>query len=209
MASVSNGSCPCWLEPLSYSWRHDGLLTLLRQFFSKSKSHYDRQSVGQSFLVSDTHLEPATTFSPSLFNFLSRQFRIDVDVGALSDEKSGLYFSVKAFILLLHHIYLTDSIENNPSELFNCRMLDICSMITIMFSEPLLRKNVYSCLFRVRCLAVDLHATVSSELNHHICGASKDRRIYWTWGNQEICLRNDGQSAEYQGLKPGQSRTRA
>jgi hypothetical protein len=33
---------------------------------SKSKSHYDRQSVGQSVLVSGTHLGPATNFSFSL-----------------------------------------------------------------------------------------------------------------------------------------------
>jgi hypothetical protein len=30
---------------------------------SKSKSHYNRQSVGQSVLVSGIHLEPATNFS--------------------------------------------------------------------------------------------------------------------------------------------------
>jgi hypothetical protein len=37
---------------------------------SKSKSHYDRQLVGQSVLVSGTHLGPATNFSISLrFSF--------------------------------------------------------------------------------------------------------------------------------------------
>jgi hypothetical protein len=37
---------------------------------SKSKSHYDRQSVGQSVLVSGAHLGPATNFSISLrFSF--------------------------------------------------------------------------------------------------------------------------------------------
>jgi hypothetical protein len=33
---------------------------------SKSKSHYDRQSVGQSVLVSGAHLGPATNFTFSL-----------------------------------------------------------------------------------------------------------------------------------------------
>jgi hypothetical protein len=33
---------------------------------SKSKSHYDRQSVGQSVLVSGTRLGPVTNFSFSL-----------------------------------------------------------------------------------------------------------------------------------------------
>jgi hypothetical protein len=36
---------------------------------SKSKLDYDRQSVGQSVLVSGTHLGPATNFSHSLFNY--------------------------------------------------------------------------------------------------------------------------------------------
>jgi hypothetical protein len=36
---------------------------------SKSKSHYDRQSVGQSVLVSGAHLGPATNFSFSLSFF--------------------------------------------------------------------------------------------------------------------------------------------
>jgi hypothetical protein len=35
----------------------------------KSKSYYDRQSVGQSVLVSGTHLGPATNFSPSLLDY--------------------------------------------------------------------------------------------------------------------------------------------
>jgi hypothetical protein len=41
---------------------------------SKPKSHYDRQSVGQSILVSGTHLGPATNFSFSL-RFSFRQLR--------------------------------------------------------------------------------------------------------------------------------------
>jgi hypothetical protein len=57
-------------------------LTLTQQLFSqedqsriaysqksKSKSHYDRQSVGQSVLVSGAHLGPATNFSFSLSFF--------------------------------------------------------------------------------------------------------------------------------------------
>jgi hypothetical protein len=35
----------------------------------KSKLYYDRQSVGQSVLVSDTPLGPATNFLPFLFNY--------------------------------------------------------------------------------------------------------------------------------------------
>jgi hypothetical protein len=66
---------------------------------------------------------------------------------ALSDEKSGLYFSDKTVLLLLHHICLTDGIENTPSELLNSRVLEICFMITIMFSESLLRKDFCSCVF--------------------------------------------------------------
>jgi large-conductance mechanosensitive channel len=61
----------------------------------KVKVIYDRQSVGQSVLVSGTHLGPAT-------NFLILPLIIFLTVsallmrGALSDEKSGLYFSVFA-----------------------------------------------------------------------------------------------------------------
>jgi hypothetical protein len=36
---------------------------------SKPKLCYDRRSVGQSVLVSGTHLGPATNFSPSSFNY--------------------------------------------------------------------------------------------------------------------------------------------
>jgi hypothetical protein len=44
---------------------------------SKSKSHYGRQSVGQSILVSGAHLGPATNFSFSLrFSFRQLQFVI-------------------------------------------------------------------------------------------------------------------------------------
>jgi hypothetical protein len=41
---------------------------------SKSKLYYDRRSVGQSVLVSGTHLGPATNFSSSLIIF--RQLRV-------------------------------------------------------------------------------------------------------------------------------------
>jgi hypothetical protein len=48
--------------------------TLLRRIIakSKSKSHYERKSVGQSVLVSGAHLGPATNFSISL-RFYFRQ----------------------------------------------------------------------------------------------------------------------------------------
>jgi hypothetical protein len=36
---------------------------------SKSKLYYDQWSVGQSVLVSGTHLGPATNFPPSLVNY--------------------------------------------------------------------------------------------------------------------------------------------
>jgi hypothetical protein len=50
---------PCWL-----------IETPPTQSKSKSKSHYDRQSVGQAVLVSGAHLGPATNFSFSLrFSF--------------------------------------------------------------------------------------------------------------------------------------------
>jgi hypothetical protein len=42
------------------------LVILVMSRNSKSKSHYDRQSVGQSVLVSGAHLRPATNFSSSL-----------------------------------------------------------------------------------------------------------------------------------------------
>jgi hypothetical protein len=83
---------------------------------SKSRSHYERQSVGQSFLVSGVHLGPATNFSFSL-RFSFRQLLVcyfvassltrgrvcirscwwflasAVPLGsALSDEGSGLSF---------------------------------------------------------------------------------------------------------------------
>jgi hypothetical protein len=42
---------------------------------SKSKLYYDRQSVGQSVLVSGAHLGPATNFSPAMFNYF-RQLQV-------------------------------------------------------------------------------------------------------------------------------------
>jgi hypothetical protein len=57
---------------------------------SKSKLYYDRQSVGQSVLVSGTHLEPATNFSFSLkFSVIGLLF-----CSAHSDERTGLKFTV-------------------------------------------------------------------------------------------------------------------
>jgi hypothetical protein len=60
---------------------------------SKSKLYYDRQSIGQSVLVSGTHLRPATYFSYSLLDETVSGLLM---WGTLSDEKSGLYFSVFA-----------------------------------------------------------------------------------------------------------------
>jgi hypothetical protein len=56
---------------------------------SKSKLYYDRRSVGQSVLVSGTHLGPATNFSPSLFNYFQTVAGL-LMWGALSDERTGL-----------------------------------------------------------------------------------------------------------------------
>jgi hypothetical protein len=47
-------------------------------------------------LVSGTHLEPATNFSHSLFDYFFFTVSGLLMWGALSDEKSGLYFSVFA-----------------------------------------------------------------------------------------------------------------
>jgi hypothetical protein len=58
---------------------------------SKSKLYYDRQSVGQSVLVSSPLLGPATNFSPSLFDYSFRQF---VDAGRpLWREVGSVLFS--------------------------------------------------------------------------------------------------------------------
>jgi hypothetical protein len=56
---------------------------------SKSKLYYDRWSVGQSILVSGSHLGPRPMFLLlSLIIFYT--VKAFVDVGALSDERSGL-----------------------------------------------------------------------------------------------------------------------
>jgi hypothetical protein len=60
---------------------------------SKSKLYYDRQSVGQSVLLSGTHLGTATNFSQYLFDYFFDSF-------GFVDEKSGLYFSVFADIAI-------------------------------------------------------------------------------------------------------------
>jgi hypothetical protein len=48
--------------PSRYIW----VIFIRSKSKSKSKLYYDRQSVGQSILVSGTHLGPATNFSFSL-----------------------------------------------------------------------------------------------------------------------------------------------
>jgi hypothetical protein len=55
----------------------------------KLKLIYDRQSVGQSVLVSGTHLGPVTNFSFSLKFSLEAVVRLLL-CSALSDEKKGL-----------------------------------------------------------------------------------------------------------------------
>jgi hypothetical protein len=63
-----------------------------RQRKSKSKSnlYYDRQSVGQSVLVSGTHLGPATNFSHIFSLIIFRQFRVCL-CGAPSLTRSLVY----------------------------------------------------------------------------------------------------------------------
>jgi hypothetical protein len=56
---------------------------------SKSKLHYDWRSVGQSVLVSGTHLGPATNLSPSLFIYLFLDSCGFVDVGRLLWREVG------------------------------------------------------------------------------------------------------------------------
>jgi hypothetical protein len=56
----------------------------------KSKLYYDRQSVGQSILVSGTHLGPATYFSPSFFCFDSCWF-LDVRHPPWREDGSVIY----------------------------------------------------------------------------------------------------------------------
>jgi hypothetical protein len=63
-------------------------------YLQQSKLYYDRQSIGQSVSVSGTHLGPATNFSHLLFDFFFFTVSGLLMLGALSDEKSGLYFSV-------------------------------------------------------------------------------------------------------------------
>jgi hypothetical protein len=47
-----------------------GYVSVCMQLITKSKLYIDRRSVGQSVLVSGTHLRPATKFSSSFFNYL-------------------------------------------------------------------------------------------------------------------------------------------
>jgi hypothetical protein len=76
-----------WLRRLTTLHRLTGLAK------SKSKLYYDRQSVGQSILVSGTHLGPATNFSPSLFLLFLDSFGF-VDVGRpLWREVGSVLFS--------------------------------------------------------------------------------------------------------------------
>jgi hypothetical protein len=69
--------------------RADSLYSLTGQ--PKSKLYYDWRSAGQSVLVSDTHLGPASSLSPSVLNFFFFYTVTGLLMwGALSDEKLGL-----------------------------------------------------------------------------------------------------------------------
>jgi hypothetical protein len=68
-------------------------LSVLTAASQKSKLYYDRQSVGQSVLPSDTHLGPATNFSHSLFDYFLDSFGF-VDLGRpLWREVGSVVFS--------------------------------------------------------------------------------------------------------------------
>jgi hypothetical protein len=65
---------------------------------SQSQNQSYTTTVGQSTSlswVSGTHLAPATNFSPFLFNYILDSYGF-VDMGALSDERPGLDFTVVA-----------------------------------------------------------------------------------------------------------------
>jgi hypothetical protein len=72
-------------------------VTVFNLMSSQVKLYYDRRWFGQSILVSNTHLGPSTNFSTSFLHY----FYTVTDLlmwGVISDEKSGLYFSVFAGI---------------------------------------------------------------------------------------------------------------
>jgi hypothetical protein len=61
-------------------------------FKSKSKLYYYRQSVGQSVLVSSTHLGPATNFFHSLFDYFFDSFGfVDVGLPLWREDRSELF----------------------------------------------------------------------------------------------------------------------
>jgi hypothetical protein len=55
--------------PYLYVYPRNRVAHLYSQTLLKSKSHYDRRSVGQSVLMSGTHLGHTNNFSPPLFNY--------------------------------------------------------------------------------------------------------------------------------------------
>jgi hypothetical protein len=59
----------------SKSYRTHTIFYCLTEIVSKSELYYDFQPVGQSVLMTGTHLGPATNFSPSFFNYV-RQSRV-------------------------------------------------------------------------------------------------------------------------------------
>jgi hypothetical protein len=68
--------CTLFYNCLHFHW----LRPPVTQLLSKSKLYYDRWSVGQSVLVSDTHRGTAIKFPPFYFNFFLDSYGV-VDVG--------------------------------------------------------------------------------------------------------------------------------
>jgi hypothetical protein len=87
----------CWFSCKELTW-------ITEQPVPKLKLLYDWQSVGQSVLVSGTHLGPMTNFSFSL------KFPLDscclLFCSTLSDKRMGLYFTVQLLLGLARALTL-------------------------------------------------------------------------------------------------------
>jgi hypothetical protein len=73
MIYITQSRCLQTAGRMSHAWSGETWFTSSK---SKSKLYYDRQSVGQSVLVSGTHVGPAINFSPFSLWLYFRQFRV-------------------------------------------------------------------------------------------------------------------------------------